>query len=299
MTHTIIFKVLQSEPRYSNTKDSINFLDVNTGNYLDLNNIDISNWDTDDIIQLNNKFIKLVKTNYDEFVYYKNYCNTITTSIYNRIVKYKIKNQCDKFNRAIDAYDDVFDRDFNAFYQQKQTNDVDINVCILFDNNYNYLGHIYCWIVNDMCIGFGIRARIDNFFNKSQLKISLHLLEGLRKFAIANACKYIFIPTPLLNMKTILLNNNFIEYRPYEYSIRNHFMGYLSLIKTTDYYRNYLHRSVYGFIYKNLSSSFVSQDESENYGFKIINEQYAGNKTKKQIQKNKSKKKQIQKHTTN
>jgi len=287
MTHTIIFKILESEPRYSS--DTIKFLDINTQTYIDLSNIDITNWDTDDIIQLNNKFTKLVKNNYDEFIYYKNYCKTITSSIYNRIVKYNIKKKCDKFNRALDAYEDVFNRDLSAFYQEKKGGDVDINVCILFDNSYNYLGHIYCWIVNNMCIGFGIRSKIGNFFNKPQIKISLHLLEGLRKFAIANKCKHKFIPDPLPNMEKILLDNNFVYYRPYEYAVRNQFMGYLSLIKTTDYHRNYMYPSVPGFIYNNLSLSFISQYEAENYGFKIITNQTAGKKIKNSKKQSKTK----------
>jgi hypothetical protein len=135
-------------------------------------------------------------------------------------------------------------------------------------------------------MGFGIRSKITNFFNRPKIKISLNLLEGLRKFAIANGCKYIFIPDPLENMQKILVDNNFVEYRPYEYIVRNTFMGYLSLIKTTDYNRRYLYPSVPGFIYKDLTSSFVSQHEEENYGFRIINNQSAGSKIS--ISKNKT-----------
>lgn len=256
MTHTIIFKILQSSP----------IQNINQLRFLYSENTDVSsvsNWDTNDIITLNNNFKKIVQLNYNLFLHYKNYCNILNPQFYHYIInnkKYKMKYICEKYNKALNAYEDTFTRDIQAFEQEKNDIDVDINVCILFDDEYNYLGHIYCWIVNDWCIGFGIRAKIDNFFNKTPVKISLYLLEGLRKYAIANKCKAIFIPNPLPNMEDILFKNSFKRDYIHIYYIRNPFMGYGATYHSKDPY-------IKGCIYRNIKRPFI---EDPNYGFRII-----------------------------
>lgn len=261
-TITIIFKVLPAEPIKVN--NTIEFIDTSTGLYQDFDNVDIINWNTNDIIQLNNKFRKLVKTNYDNFI---THTKTIVgePSIYDRIMKndkYKLKIMHDKFLKTIDSYDDVFNRDFNAFYQEKKINDVDINVCILFDNKYNFLGYIYFWITNNMCIGFGIRSNVNNFFNKIHIKITQYLFEGLRKYAYNNNHNYICIPDPLFHMASILLNYNFTCHRIYEYSIKNKFMGYFSIISIKDYENNYLYPSSEVFLYTKISKPFILENNA-------------------------------------
>lgn len=282
MTHTYIFEILEAEPRYVNINNNnkVQFLD-NLGTLVDLGSepINKENFKSNDIQILNDEFKKLVSKNYDTFIDYKNYCKNLRLNMYDYIVKNKKsidKPRCKRFDIAIQSFDDTFNRDFNAFYQEKRNGDVPINVCVLFDDNYEYLGHIYCWNIGNICFGFGIRSNISNFFNKINVKVSLYLLEGLRLYAKSKHCEHIFIPDPLSNMQHILEINGFIKTRLYEYMIRNKFMGYFSIISMKDTNRtskNYNQRSVVGYLYSNINKSFIPFDDDYNYGFKIVESQ--------------------------
>lgn len=278
MTHTKIFKILQAEPR--KMKNAIGFYDRENDSFVDFKNVNTTNWETDDVVELNEMFKKTIQSNYDLFVYYKHYCKNLNAQFYHYMInnrKYKEKTMCKKYNEAVSAYEDTFNRDFNAFYQEKTKGDADINVCILFDDYYNYLGHIYCWVVGDLCMGFGIRAKIDNFFNKTHSNVSLYLLEGLRKFAIANNCNNIFIPDPLPNMEQILKKHGFVLSRRYQYNVRNKFMGYSSYISISDHNKNYLYPSIVGFTYKHIATPFI---DDQNYGFNMTPNATGGKKLK-------------------
>lgn len=241
MTRTIIFKVL----KHFGGK---------------ISNFETPDWSTNDVNKLNSNFYWTVKTNSDNFLKHEKISETLDLSLFDYLFKtekYKLKIMYDKFKIAIPAYDDVFNRDNNAFYQKRVEHDVDLYVCILLDDDSQYLGHIYCWISCRKCMGFGIRCNVDNFFNKNKVKVSLRLFEAIRIFALENNCNEIFIIDPFPNVERILKTLNFEQVFRYEQEVKNKFMGYWSFVRMRDLQTLHREKSVNGFALKNLNSSLL------------------------------------------
>jgi hypothetical protein len=273
MTHTCIFEVFEAEPRYANNK--ILYLDKTTNQLIDVGTepVDAHHFKSRDLRVLNREFKKQVAHNYSMFVHYKKHCQQLTTNLYDSVAKtkkHREKMKCDKFKVAISSYEDTFNRDFNAFYQERRRGDVPVYVCMLLDDSYEYLGHIYCWHTNDVCCGFGIRASVQHFFNKVNIRISIYLLEGVRLYALHNKCAHLFIPDPLFNMKRILNEHLFRDTRLYEHRVRNKFMGYSSSTSIRDLERGHNNPSVNGCLYSDIKQSFLTPDAHTHYGFSII-----------------------------
>jgi len=270
MTYTVGFPVLEAEPRYIDKKTRFAFLKPGaTREFSDFSQAPpVPDGTTRNVTQLNVQFWQLVASNYDAWIKYKREC--ATRGMFQRLSNRKKTISCEKFRDAESSYEDVFDRDMAAFYQEKKQGDVPINVCILFSDEWVYIGHIYVWHVKRVCIGFGIRASPHSFFSPKNISVARYLLEGLRKYAFANECQNLFIPSPLPKMREVLLANRFVENRLYEHIVRNQFMGYDPIISIRDLERGHMHLSVDGLVLKNLVPSFLTAREESNYGFSLV-----------------------------
>lgn len=77
--------------------------------------------------------------------------------------------------------------------------------CTVLIHKGEYYGHVYMWIMADVCMVQGIRARIDAIFMQDRLpNISHYILEGVRRFVIAKGLRGMIIAEPMTHMCKIL-----------------------------------------------------------------------------------------------
>jgi len=130
--------------------------------------------------------------------------------------------QCNKFKLREPGYIDVLTRD-NEVFNQTDWNVQTYALVLIYKNT--YFGHIYAWTNkninkntnentnNKICFGMGIRNRIDSVFIDNELPdVAKYLLEGVRRFGLAQGCNLMSIPNPLEIMKKILTNLNFYRH---------------------------------------------------------------------------------------
>lgn len=122
------------------------------------------------------------------------------------------KPLCSTFTQKIIAgYQDIFDRDLEAFAQINFN--VDLYAVVLL-NRGEYFGHVYAWISPEdpnLAFCIGIRSRVDWIFYRNKYQesalvktpISSLLFEGVRRFASIKGARSMIIYQPLEVIRNI------------------------------------------------------------------------------------------------
>lgn len=113
----------------------------------------------------------------------------------------QLDKTCENLEKVLPDYQEIYDRDYDAFRQEDFDVQLYANV-LLLDNV--YLGHIYTWISpNDpnYCFCMGIRSTVKSIPNKYLGKrypsVTKILLESVRIFALKNNATKVIIAFPL------------------------------------------------------------------------------------------------------
>jgi hypothetical protein len=117
---------------------------------------------------------------------------------------------CSTFTeKIIVGYQDIFERDLEAFEQMDFT--VDLYAVVLLIGG-EYFGHVYTWISPtnpNLAFCIGIRSRVDWIFYKTKYQnrvrtpISSLLFEGVRRFASIKGARSMIIYQPLEVIRSI------------------------------------------------------------------------------------------------
>ncbi|SPN79649.1 Hypothetical protein BRZCDTV_453 [Brazilian cedratvirus IHUMI] len=122
------------------------------------------------------------------------------------------KPLCSTFTqKIIVGYQDIFDRDLEAFAQVNFN--VDLYAVVLLKKG-EYFGHVYTWISPEdpnLAFCIGIRSRVDWVFYKNKYQesalvktpISSLLFEGVRRFASIKGARSMIIYQPLEVIRNI------------------------------------------------------------------------------------------------
>ena len=106
--------------------------------------------------------------------------------------------QCRKLKKQLAGHLDVLERDQEVL-NQKDWNVITYAIVLLYKGE--YFGHIYTWLspIDPItCFAMGIRGRVDSVFRMDKLQnVASYLLEGVRRFALANRATSIIITHPL------------------------------------------------------------------------------------------------------